>query len=137
MSFEANLDKILERHNDLSEKLASGILGEEYVKASKDYSELEPIVAKINEYKKVLLDLKGAREMVRDSSLDHDTKQMAEEEVGELSEALEKIEYEVKISLLPKDEADKKGAIIEIRGGTGGEEAALFAADLFNMYQRF
>ncbi len=137
MSFEANLDKILERHNDLSEKLASGILGEEYVKASKDYSELEPIVEKIIEYKKVILDLKGAKEMVRDSSLDHDTKEMAEEEVGMLNSQLEKLEYEVKISLLPKDEADKKGAIIEIRGGTGGEEAALFAADLFNMYQRY
>ncbi|RTK92149.1 MAG: peptide chain release factor 1 [Rickettsiales bacterium] len=137
MSFEANLDKILERHRELSEKLASGIMGEEYVKASKDYSELEPIVEIINKFKKVTSDLKGAKEMASDSSLDHDTRQMAEEEVGELSSTLEKLEYQVKISLLPKDEADKKGAIIEIRGGTGGEEAALFAADLFGMYQRY
>lgn len=137
MSFEANLDKILERHNELSEKLASGIMGEEYVKASKDYSELEPIVEIINKFKKVISDLKGAKEMAGDTSLDHDTRQMAEEEVGQLSSMLEKLEYQVKISLLPKDEADKKGAIIEIRGGTGGEEAALFAADLFSMYQRY
>ncbi|GAB4164465.1 MAG: peptide chain release factor 1 [Rickettsiaceae bacterium] len=137
MSFTANLDKILQRHKELSEKLSAGITGEEFVKASKDYSELEPIVEKIVDYQKALSDLKGAKEMVKDPNLDRETRELAEEEVGDLEKKLEKLEYEVKIALLPKDEADSKSAIVEVRAGTGGEEAALFAADLFAMYQRY
>lgn len=137
MSFEANLTKILQRHQELSEKLSTGIKGDEFVKASKDYSELEPIVEKITCYQKTLSDLQGAKEMLLDSSLDRETKTLAEEEIRELNANLEKLEREVKVALLPKDEADNKGAIVEVRSGTGGEEAALFAADLFEMYQRY
>ena len=137
MSFEGNLDKILQRQDELSEKLSSGIRGDDFVQASKDYSELEPIVEKISEYKKAITDLDGAKEIVNDPDIDSETKELAEEEIRELGAKLTMLEREVKIALLPKDEADSKGAIIEIRGGTGGEEAALFAADLFAMYQRY
>ena len=137
MSFQGNLDKILKKHQDLSTSLASGITGDKFVKASKEYSELEPIVEQIIEYNKVTLELDGAKEMIEEGGLDSETKDMVEEEVRELSAKLPLIERRVKVALLPKDEADSKGAIIEVRGGTGGEEAALFAADLFAMYHRY
>ncbi len=137
MSFQDNLDKILERVKDLSDKLSSGLSGEEFVKVSKDYSELEDIAEKISVYKKAVSDLEGVQELLSEKGLDPETKEMAEEERGYLEKEVEKLELQVKIALLPKDEADNKSAIIEVRSGTGGEEAALFAADLFQMYQRY
>lgn len=137
MSFQSNLNKILERQKELSDKLSSGITGDEFVKASKEYSELEPIVETVEEYNKVLSELSGAREMLAEGGLDSETKDMVEEEIRDLNHKIPVLEHQVKIALLPKDEADSKSAIIEIRGGTGGEEAALFAADLFEMYQRY
>jgi peptide chain release factor 1 len=137
MNFQENLEKILLRHRSLSDRLASGIVGEEFIKASKEYSDLEPIVEKITEYKKLLSDLKGAKELFAEPGLDAETKEMAEEELYSLEDQLPILEKEVKIALLPKDDADNKSAIIEVRAGTGGEEAALFAADLFAMYHRY
>ena len=137
MSFQDNLNKILQKHQDLSERLASGITGEDFVSASKEYSELEPIVLKVVEYNKALLDLAETKEMINEEGLDSETKKMIEEELQRLNTQVPILEHSVKIALLPKDEADSKNAIIEVRGGTGGEEAALFAADLFEMYQRY
>lgn len=136
MSFQDNLDKILKRHQEISDSLSSGITGDEFVKASKEYSELEPIVEQILEYNKIVAEITGAKEMLEEE-LDSETKDMVEEELRELSAKLPLIERKVKVALLPKDEADSKGAIIEVRAGTGGEEAALFAADLFAMYHRY
>lgn len=137
MNFSANLKKITSRFNELSSKLASGISGDEYVKYSKEYSDLEPIVDKINIYNKLLEDLEGAKELLSDKNLDKETAELARHEIDHLTEELPQIEQDVKIALLPRDEADSKSAIIEIRAGTGGDEAALFAADLFAMYQRY
>ena len=137
MSFQDNLAKILLKQKSISDKLSSGLSGEEFVKSSKEYAELEPIVEKIVEYNKVIADLKSAKELSSQSGLDSETKEMIEDELRELNALLPRIEHEVKIRLLPKDEADKKSAIIEVRSGTGGEEAALFAADLFGMYHRY
>ena len=137
MSFQENLNKILLKQQELSDRLASGITGDEFVKASKEYSELEPVVEKIVEYNKAFSDLEGAKELSNEASLDVETKEMIEEELRELNTQLPILERAVKIVLLPKDEADSKSAIIEVRGGTGGEEAALFAADLFAMYHRY
>ena len=137
MSFQDNLNKILKKVDDLSIKLSSGIAGEEFVRASKSYAELEPISAEIIKYQKICSDLDGAKQLLNEPGLDAETKEMAEVEIKELSEQRIKQERVVKIALLPKDEADNKGAIIEVRSGTGGEEAALFAADLFAMYQRY
>lgn len=137
MSFHDNLAKILRRHTELSEKLSSGILGEEFVKASKEYTELERVVDKINNYNKAIEDLESAKALAAEAGIDAETLEMANEEVRYLEGKIIELEKLVKIALLPKDEADSKGAIIEVRAGTGGEEAALFAASLFAMYQRY
>jgi peptide chain release factor 1 len=107
----------------------------EYRKAAKQLSDLEPLVAKFQEYKLVLKDIEGAEEMLRGS--DSDMRDMAHEELKELGTRRDVILEELKALLVPKDPNDEKNVILEIRAGTGGDEAALFAADLFRMYSRY
>lgn len=137
MSFSENLNKILEKHKDLSIKLTEGVAREEFIKASKEYSDLEPIVEKINEYHKALSELEDVKILSSEKQLDADTSLMIEEELSRLENILPSLERAIKLALLPKDAADSKGAIVEVRAGTGGDEAALFAANLFSMYQRY
>jgi len=137
MSFEDNLSKILQKHADLSDKLASGVMGEAFVKSSKEFSDLEPVVEKINKYNGLKLEIKNLQEMVADPSMDKEMLEMARDELSAAQDKLVICEKDVKIALLPRDEADTKNAIIEVRAGTGGEEAALFASDLFEMYQKY
>ncbi|KIJ89126.1 peptide chain release factor 1 [Rickettsia asembonensis] len=137
MSFSDNLAKILDKYENLGKKLSSGIMGEEFVKASKEYAELEDVVAKIKEYNKAKSELEEANNFKLEVGLDNATLEMIEDEIHTLENSLPKLERAVKIALLPKDDADSKSAIIEVRAGSGGEEAALFAAVLFNMYQRY
>ncbi|KAJ6645003.1 Peptide chain release factor 1 [Pseudolycoriella hygida] len=137
MSFSDNLTKILSKYQELSEKLASGIMGEEFIKLSKEYADLEEIVVTITQYNKAVAELQDAKEMLKEANIDNDTYSLIYEEVHRLENLIPNLERAVKLSLLPKDKADSKNAIIEIRAGTGGEEAALFAATLFNMYSRY
>lgn len=137
MSFIDNLDKIITKHSDLSEKLGTGVSGEEFIKMSKEFANLSPIVEKIVAYKSSIKEIAELKEITSDPMSDAEMKEMASSELMELESALPGLEHAVKISLLPKDAADEKNAIIEIRAGTGGEEAALFAASLFGMYQRY
>lgn len=137
MSFNDNLAKILARHSELATKLSSKLNSDEFIKCSKEYSELEPIVETINKYNKATAELRSTRELIHESGLDAETQEMINEELKRLEELLPTLERAVKVALLPKDEADSKSAIIEVRAGTGGEEAALFAAGLFSMYQRY
>ncbi|KAJ6625041.1 Peptide chain release factor 1 [Pseudolycoriella hygida] len=137
MSFSDNLTKILNKYEELSKKLSTGIVGEDFIKASKEYAGLEPIVQTINEYNKSTSELRDIKEMAQEANLDHDTQSMIYDEIHRLEALMPKLERAVKLSLLPKDEADTKNAIIEVRAGSGGEEAALFAATLFNMYHRY
>ena len=137
MSFQDNLERILVKHNELSERLASGILGEEFIKASKEFSDLEDVVEKINMYKAVQKELANLNEMLPDAINDQAMLAMIESDLITANHKLPIIEHEIKVALLPKDEADMKNAILEVRAGTGGEEAALFAANLFGMYQRY
>lgn len=137
MSFQDNLNKILAKHAELSNSLSSGIAGEEFVRASKEYADLDPIVEKINSFLHVKTGLEEAQEMLNDPEIDAEMKEMAEDESISLKKQLPDLEHQLKISLLPKDEADSKNAIIEVRAGTGGDEAGLFAANLFLMYQRY
>lgn len=137
MSFQENLDKILVKHQDLSNKLSTVLKGNEFIKYSREYSDLEVVVNRINSYNKAVKDLNETKEFMNDKTLDSETKEMIEQEIYTLNEEIPKLETEVKLALLPKDEADNKSAIIEVRAGTGGEEAALFAASLFSMYQRY
>ena len=114
----------------------AGISGAEFAKLSKEYSELGPIVDGIETLRRAEAELAAAAEMA-DTSDDPELKALADEEVQALRERLPELELAVKLSLLPKDADDERNAILEVRAGTGGDEAALFAADLFRMYQRY
>jgi len=103
---------------------------------SKERSDLEPVVNKYEEYKKVLKDIEGSKEILDDPDVDADLKEMAELEVKELEKEEQRIEEELKILLLPTDPFDAKDVLLEIRAGAGGDEASLFAQDLYRMYSR-
>lgn len=137
MSLSESLNKILQKHEELSQRLSSSLPQDEYVKASKEYSDLGPIVLKITEYNKTQNEIESLSSLLQDSSIDSEFKAMANEEFYELSKRLPELLKNIKIALLPKDIADEKNAIIEVRAGTGGEEAALFASELFQMYARY
>jgi peptide chain release factor 1 len=139
MSFRENLEKIIARHEELSNKLASseGMGKDEFVQNSKEYSDLTPIVEKINGLIKAEKEFAELEAIMNDPASDPDMKELAENEFINLKNALPQMEREVKLALLPKDKADEKNAILEVRAGTGGEEAALFASVLFRMYQRY
>ncbi len=107
-----------------------------YSQLSKEYKDLEKIVQKYEEYKNILDNIKGAKEVL-DTEKDPEFREMAKMELDELVPQKEKIEGVLKQMLIPKDPNDDKNAILEIRAGTGGDEAAIFAGDLFRMYQRF
>ncbi len=104
-------------------------------KYSREQAELQPLVDKIKEYEKILVDIEGAEELLK--SGDSDLRELAQIELNELKERKALVERDLKIMLLPKDPRDDKSVILEIRAGTGGEEAALFAADLFRMYSKY
>ncbi len=137
MSFKDNLRSILEKYNGLSEKLldAGSLSSADYSKLSKEYSDLQETATKIQEFFKLEQELQDAQEMLEGA--DKEMQEIAKEESLEIKQSLEELEEEIKISLLPKDDADSKNIILEIRAGTGGEEAALFAADLFRMYSQY
>jgi len=129
------LDALETRFQYVEAALSGGAAPDEFVKLSKEHAELAPIVAPITAYKKARKDLEDARGLA--ASGDPEMREMAEAEIEELEERIEKLTGEIRILLLPKDEADEKSIILEIRGGTGGDEAALFAGDLFRMYERY
>lgn len=137
MNFEQKLETILSRYEEVTALLAAGASGDEFVKLSKELSSLEEVVRVGNEYKKCVSDLSDAENLLQDTSLDAEMKDMAEEEVRSLKDKLPELEKQIQILLLPRDEADDRNVILEIRAGTGGEEAALFAAELFRMYERY
>ena len=137
MSFSEKLDSILVKFTAVEEKLQDpSALGQGFAKISKEHSHLMPIVEIIHRYKKTS---KEIEEIEGDlpAADDKEMKDMMEEELADLKGELPTIEQELKVALLPKDEADEKNAILEVRAGTGGEEAALFANKLFNMYQKY
>ena len=107
-----------------------------YVQLNKDYKELEPTIAKGHEYEKVVSDLQSAKDIMLNEK-DEELREMAREEIAELEPRIPALEQEIKLLLIPADPDDSKNAIVEIRGGTGGDEAAIFAGDLFRMYQHF
>lgn len=129
-----------EKYNDIAEKLMNpDIISDTKAYASymKEYKNLTPIVEKYREYCKTLSDKTDAEELLADKSTDGEMKELAEAELVEAKAKLEEISEELKIMLLPKDPNDDKNVIIEIRGGAGGEEAALFANSLYRMYSMY
>ena len=139
MSFEEKLSAVLNRAEELEALLASadGTDGETVVRLSKELAGLRDIVAAGKAYEKAVRDLADAETIAADAGLDADLCAMAAEEALAAKTALPELEQTVKLLLLPKNAADAKNAILEVRAGTGGEEAALFAADLFRMYERY
>ena len=133
MSLLQKLDQVVARHAELQAALSGGSLdSQKFVAASKEYADLGPLVEAVNDWRKAEQELRDTEALAADP----DMRVMAEEEAVNLKKRLPELEQTVKRMLLPKDAADEKNAILEIRAGTGGEEAALFAADLFRMYQR-
>ncbi|MEM7240948.1 MAG: peptide chain release factor 1 [Pseudomonadota bacterium] len=133
MIAEEKLEQITQRFAFLEAKMADGSAADEIATLSKEYSDLKPVVDQIVAYRQLLGDIKEAEAMLDDAEM----KALAEEELPELRSALPNAERALQVSLLPKDEADDKPAIVEIRAGTGGDEAALFAGDLLRMYHRY
>ncbi len=137
MNLEEKLSNVVRRHEEIEALLSSNISPDEMVKLNKELSTLTPVVEAIKEYQKNLANLNDAKEMMNDSSLDKEMRDMAEVEYYDLKEKMPDMEKDIKLLLLPKSEDDEKNAILEVRAGTGGDEAALFAAVLFEMYQRY
>src|SRR5438132_5544762 len=136
-ALESRLDQLVRRHGELRDALsASGLSGGDFAKLSKEYSELSPIVDGIEALRRAQGELAAAKEMAGAEG-DPELQALAEEEMQSLRERLPELELKVQLSLLPRDADDERNAILEVRAGTGGEEAALFAAELFRMYQRY
>ncbi|MEM9469432.1 MAG: peptide chain release factor 1 [Pseudomonadota bacterium] len=134
MSLLDKLQPIKSRHVELAEALAQeGLDSAELVKLSTEYAGLDPVVAAINSYEAALQEKEDLAEMLADPEM----KEMAEADMVRLDKEIPALEEQIKIALIPKDSADTKNAILEIRAGTGGDEAALFAADLFGMYKGY
>ncbi len=132
------LDFITEKYDELAKKVSDPeVINNQPVwqKHVKEMGEMEPIVNKYKEYKKAKSDLAEAKEMLEEG--DDEMKELAKMEIGDLEDKITDLEEELKILLIPKDPNDDKNVILEIRAGTGGEEAALFGADLLRMYTRY
>ena len=134
---DSKLDAIIIKHQEIEKKLSNqdALETSKLIEYNKEYSDLLPIVELINSYKKNKSDLKNLFELLKDN--EESIREMAEEEIKEKKEILKMLEKDLIKSLIPKDINDNKNSILEIRAGTGGEEASLFAADLFTMYQRY
>ena len=139
MSLEENLDRVLARHQELQDLMASAEppSPEEFARLSKEFSDLTPVVEAISELRRVKDETADLASLIADAETDAEMKDMAEEEFAQLKEKVPELEEKLQVMLLPKDLADDKNAILEIRAGTGGDEAGLFAANLFRMYQRY
>ena len=138
MNFAEKLSNVVDRYNELEALIsAPNVSSEDLIRMNKEIAALAPVVEAIKNYNHVEQNMKDAQQMMEDSSLDKEMRDLASAEYYELKEKMPELEKEIKIQLLPKDAEDEKNAILEVRAGTGGDEAALFAAVLFEMYQRY
>ena len=134
MSMQEKLASIRARHEELAALMAQeGLSGEDFTKMSMEYAGLDPVVAAITEYDETIAERESLQELLNDSEM----KEMAAEDLRAIDKRLPELEKQIRLALVPKDADDTKNAILEIRAGTGGEEAALFVGDLFGMYKGF
>ena len=133
---DAKLDQVIDRFDEVEARLGAATDGEEIVKLSKEHAELRKVADKARELKTARHDLAEAEALIEDGS-DKDMAALAEEERAELKRRIPTLESELQLLLLPKDKDDEASIMLEIRAGTGGDEAALFAGDLFRMYERY
>ena len=125
------------RFGEIEARMSAGPAADVYVKLASEYSELQPVVNKIRDYEKAIAEAADLEALLADKTTDRDMRDLAEMELPEVEARIGELEKDMQVLLLPKDAADEKSAILEIRAGTGGSEAALFAGDLFRMYERF
>jgi peptide chain release factor 1 len=138
MSWTDNIDRVVDRHTELSDRMAAGGLDAEAFQAmSMEYAELSPIVEKALAYRAALNERADLAALAEDMEGDAEMRTLAREELSDLESRLPELEQELKLLLLPSDDADRRNCILEIRAGTGGDEAALFAGDLVEMYKRY
>jgi peptide chain release factor 1 len=131
------LARLIERYETIQAELNQGAAQATYVKLTKEFSELTPLITAVRELEAAEIEQQDLEALLKDPSQDKDMAEMAREELAQLGPRIEEMEHKLRVLLLPKDAADEKSAILEVRAGTGGDEAALFAADLFRMYQRY
>ena len=142
MAENSLLEKVLglqDKYRSLQEQLSDpDVISDmkRYVQLNKEYKELEPIIKAGAEYKKMLEDLESAKDIIANEK-DEELREMAKEEIAEIEPKLPQMEQDIKLLLIPADPQDSKNAILEIRGGTGGDEAAIFAGDLLRMYSKY
>ena len=138
MSLEKNISRLLSRKDEIEDRLVSSSLSpSELMNLSKELAEIRPVVEQAVKLQKLKTELDDSLILLKDPEADLDMKSLAEEEIKEIRPKIIEEEHMLKLLLLPKDKDDSRNAILEIRAGTGGEEAALFGADLFGMYQKF
>ncbi len=137
MAANDNLDLILRRHDEIGARLTEGVAGAEYSALSRELSDLEPVVAAIKSFRTKEKERRDLETMLKDPGLDQEMRVMASAELAAAEAESETMAKAIRISLLPKDAADEGNAILEVRAGTGGDEAALFAGDLLRMYVKY
>lgn len=134
---EGKLDALLTRHAAVEAELSQQLLPETFVKLSREFAEIDPVVGKIRAYRAVAAEIADLEALIADPKTETAMREMAVEERKSLEEQRERMIEELRIALLPKDAMDERNVILEIRAGTGGDEASLFAGDLFRMYERY
>jgi peptide chain release factor 1 len=137
MFAQDKLDLILRRHDEIGERLASGPDSQTFVALSRELASLDEVTMAIRAFRDAQNEVKGLRDLLDDPSTDEEMRALAQGEIETAEGALEAATEALKFALLPKDEADEKGVILEVRAGTGGDEASLFAGDLFRAYQKY
>ena len=134
---EAKLDTLIARHAEVEAELSRQLAGDAFVRLSREFAELSPIVETVKTYRATVKEIADLQSMMSDPSTGADMRQIAEAELLDLQARRDKLEQDIRVHLIPKDAMDDRNVILEIRAGTGGDEASLFAGVLFRMYERY
>jgi peptide chain release factor 1 len=134
---ETKLDALLARHAAIEAELAGQLSPDNYLRLSREFAELGPVADKVKAYRSVAAELADLNGLISDSSVDSEMRAIASSEKPELEAKRGALEQDIRVALIPKDAMDDRNVILEIRAGTGGDEASLFAGDLFRMYERY
>src|SRR5258707_7953747 len=134
---EAKLDVLLAHHASLEAQLLGQVNSEQYVQITRELAELNPLIDAVKTYRAARAEVADTESLLTDSSADPEMRGMAEAELETLQARVDELAQKIRVALLPKDAMDDRNVVLEIRAGTGGDEASLFAGDLFRMYERF
>src|SRR5438105_12171724 len=134
---ESKLDILLAHHASLEAQLLGQVNSEEYVRITRELAELNPLIEAVKAYRAAIIEIGGIDALIADAANDPEIRAMAEAEREALTARRDELAQQIRVALLPKDAMDERNVVLEIRAGTGGDEASLFAGDLFRMYERF